>query len=65
MKAYRGIKVQMLFMLKVMSGQHHAMPSLCLGREAGWAAELVSTRGEEKHFLTMVGFEPQFLGHPS
>jgi hypothetical protein len=47
-----------------MSGQRHAMP-LCLGREAGWAAELASTLGEEKHFLPTVGFEPQFHGHPS
>jgi hypothetical protein len=55
-------------LLKAVSGQHHAVP-LCLGKEsqisveAGWAAELASTRGEEKHFLPTVEFEPQFLGH--
>jgi len=53
------------------SGQHHAVSSLRLGKEtqitieAGWAAELGSTHGEEKRFLPTVGFEPQFLGHPA
>jgi len=58
-------------LLKAVSGQHHAVSSLRLGKEtqitieAGWAAELGSTHGEEKRFLPTVGFEPQFLGHPA